>query len=382
MIRFAKEYQGSKFALAWLIASALAGCATAPPSAPPVAATPTAEVYPAAPAREQLPVQTSEPVELRADAPTQYVVKKGDTLWDIAGRFLSRPWHWPEIWNVNPSIKNPHRIYPGDVLSLYYVDGKPQLRLSERGGRKLTPQIRYESLAEEDYGIPIQAIQPFLIRPQVIAEEQLKEAAHVLDSQERRLIYGTDDRIYARGLRDDAIGTRYSVFRPGRELRDPLTRELLGYEAVHASDAEVIRSGEPATVVLVDAVREVLRGDRLLSLDPGSEGLYFVPHAPAPGVAGEIIGLFDALSQSALYQIAVINLGQRNGVEAGHVLAVSQAGRVVSDLHHKRTETPKIALPSEHSGVMMVFRSFEKVSYALIMESVRSMRVGDIVAAP
>ncbi|MGF1642685.1 MAG: LysM peptidoglycan-binding domain-containing protein [Thiotrichales bacterium] len=378
------EYQGSKYVLALALAIALGGCATAPPSetAIPAPAPSTASTYAAEPARERLPVQTTEPVELHPAAPTQYVVKKGDTLWDISGRFLKKPWHWPEIWHVNPSIKNPHRIYPGDVLSLYYVDGKPQLRLSERGGAKITPQIRYESLAEEDYGIPIQAMEPFLIRPQVVAEEQLKLAAHVLDSQERRLIYGTDDRIYARGLDNAAVGTRLSVFRPGRELRDPVTRELLGFEAVHASDAEIIREGEPATVVLTDAVREVLRGDRLLPLDPGVDGLYFVPHAPAPGISGEIIGLFDALSQSALYQVAVINLGQRNGIESGHVLGVSQAGRVVSDLHHKPDESRTIALPAEHSGVVMVFRSFEKVSYALIMESARSMRVGDLVAAP
>ncbi len=381
MTRVATESKG----LALLLACGIAGCATTPPapqSAPTVTpATADTVSYPAPEARPALPAQATAPVELRADAPERYVVKKGDTLWDIARRFLKKPWHWPEIWHVNPAIKNPHRIYPGDVLSIYYVDGKPRLGI-ERGGVKLSPEIRYESLAQEDYGVPIQAVRPFLIRPQIIAEEELKSAAHVLDSQDRRLIYGTGDRIYVHGLENAEVGARYSVFRPGRTLFDPVTHEPLGYEAVYASDAEIVRGGEPATVVLIDTVREVLRGDRMLPLDPGPTELYFTPHAPLPGIEGRVISLFDALSQSAQYQVVAINLGTRNGIEPGHVLAVNQAGRVVNDPYHGTNRPIQVELPAERSATLMVFRSFEKISYGLIMESERSVRVGDIVDAP
>jgi hypothetical protein len=374
--------------LGGLIAAILLGGCVGPGEIqhePPIAAarplyTPTPASAPDTPAEPPLSVG-----DLQPSAPQTYIVKKGDTLWDISKRFLKKPWYWPEIWYTNPDIKNPHLIYPGDVISLFYVNGEPRLGINLKhvpGSARLQPKIRTYPLDEQDVGIAIQSIRPFLIRPQVVAEETLENAPHILDSREARLIYGTDDEVYAHGLKNGYTGQRFSVFRPGKALHDPVSDELLGYEATHSSDAEIIREGEPTTLILQHAVREVLRGDRLLPLDPGPEGFYFIPHAPSPGTQGTIISLFNALSQVAQYQIAVVNLGQRNGMEPGHVMEVRQAGRTITDRFHKQNPDMQVTLPTEASGLMMIFRTFDKVSYGLIMESDHPMRIGDIVAAP
>jgi len=331
------------------------------------------------------PQRTIRSDDLQPSAPETYVVRKGDTLWGIAKRFLKNPWYWPEIWHSNPDIRNPHLIYPGDVISLYYVNGEPRLGINMQrvpGDTKLKPRIRTYPLEEKDVGIAIQAVKPFLIRPQVVSEEALEAAPHVLDSRDARLIYGSGDQVYVHGLDNGYPGQRFSVFRPGKPLVDPKTGERLGFEAIHASEAELIREGDPATIELQKTTREVLRGDRLLPLDPGPTGFYFIPHAPAPGLEGTIVSLFDALNQAAQYQIAVINLGQRDGIEPGHVLEIRQAGRTISDPFHKHRDDTMVSLPTESSGLMMVFRSFDKVSYGLIMESDHPIRTGDIVTAP
>ncbi len=319
-------------------------------------------------------------VEIRGDAPDRYVVKKGDTLWDISAMFLKKPWYWPEIWHVNPEIRNPHLIYPGDVLSIYYVDGQPRLGIN-RGDYKLSPSIRSRANVAEP--ISVAGLRPFLLRPQIIAEEQLKAAAHIVGSQDKHLIYGTGDKLYARGLENKTIGARYSIFRPGTTLYNPRNpREVLGYEVIYASNAEVIRSGEPSTVVLEKGVREVLRGDRLMPVEPNPADMQFFPHEPPAGTSIPVISLFDALSGIAQYQVAVIAAGTREGIEPGHVMAVNQAGTTIIDEHHTSDQTPKIDLPEERSGIMMIFRTFEKVSYGLVMEASRPIRLGDMAVNP
>ena len=330
--------------------------------------------------------QPQNSLEMVADAPDQYIVKKGDTLWDISARFLQDPWYWPEIWQVNPEIKNPHLIYPGDVISLYYVNGQPRLSINQPmvsgGNGRLSPRVRSTELTADNYGIPIDTIRPFLIRPQIVSEEQLKLAAHILDSDENRLIFGANDKVYVRNLEDKRLSTKYSVFRPGQKMLDPATNELLGFEAIYAGDAVVERDGEPATVRLIDTSREILRGDRLLPQDHGATGIHFWPHPANASTQGQIISIFDALSQVAQYQIIAINLGKRDAVEPGHVFAVQQKGRMIRDHYRRQDQSREVTLPNEKTGIAMVFRTFEKISYALIMKSTRTIRQGDLVTAP
>lgn len=328
---------------------------------------------------------------LRSDAPDRYVVKKGDTLWDISATFLNQPWYWPEIWHVNPEVVNPHLIYPGDVLSLYYVDGQPRIGIN-RGDYKLSPTIRSTSLANNE-PISIAGLRPFLIRPSVVTEEQLRGAAHVVGSIDDRMIFGINDDVYVHRLDDSNPGAKYSVFRPSKKLYSPRRpKEVLGYEAIYASDARVIEDGVPATVRLIDNRREVLIGDRVLPLDINPADLQFFPHAPPPSTDGTIISIFDALSGIAQYQVAVVDLGERDCIEPGHVLAVNKDGRDQKDKFHRRMRPDtniwnigngrNIKLPDEQSGVMLIFRSFEKVSYGLLMETIRPVRVGDTATAP
>lgn len=329
---------------------------------------------------------------LQSDAPDRYVVKKGDTLWDISATFLKQPWFWPEIWHVNPEVLNPHLIYPGDVLSLYYVDGQPRIGINRGNDAKLSPTIRSTSLANDE-PVSIAALRPFMIRPSVVTEEELRNAAHVVGSVDDRMIYGTGDSIYIHKLQDQTIGAKYSIYRPNKKLYSPRRpKEVLGYEAIYATDARVTKQGNPATVILENGKREVLNGDRVLPIDINPADLQFFPHAPPPHIEGTVISIFDALSGIAQYQVAVVDLGERDCIEPGHVIAINKAGRMENDeFHHRmRPDTDlwdignnrKIQLPDEQSGVMMIFRTFEKVSYGLIMDAHRAIKVGDSASNP
>lgn len=338
------------------------------------------------PRLEDLPVAPDQhDVEFRASAPEQYTVAPGDTLWDLSNRFLVQPWYWPEIWYLNPQIENPHLIYPGDVISIFYVGGKPYLTVADgpriAGAERLSPKIRSEEIEAGAYDIPINAIQQFIIRPRVVSEEILESAPYIVGSQAERLAYGSGDRVYVRGLDSDAQGS-FTVFRPGDAYYDPKTNELLGYEAILVSDGDIVRLGDPATFDLSQVKREALLGDRLLPVNFNDQDTKFVPHAPGAEINGYIISLFDAISMVGAFQVITLNLGDRDGIEKGHVLSVNQAGRVVRDPFEKPGSLVDVELPEENAGIAMVFRTFEKVSYALIMEAKRPIRVGDAVANP
>ncbi|WP_026289772.1 LysM peptidoglycan-binding domain-containing protein [Thioalkalivibrio sulfidiphilus] len=370
------------FATALIVALLAGGCASTEPAPAPA---PQPTPAPAPVATPAPPPPAPAPVQVREAAPERYVVQRGDTLWDIANTFLRDPWYWPEIWVVNPQIPNPHLIYPGDVITLYYIDGQPRLIVDGgprvRPTQRLSPQIRVEELPPS-LDVPIQSLHQFLVRPRVVTEEQLDQAAYVLASQDDRMIFGTNDRLYVRGLDADALeGSRYSMFRKGGALNDPVTGELLGFEAIPVGDAEVVRAGDPATVVISRSDREALIGDRLMPLDNSDQDFVFTPHAPPMDTDGKVISLFDAISQIARFQVAVINLGERNGIEQGHVLATYQSGRVIRDtIASERGE--EVTLPDERIGLMMVFRTFDKVSYALVMESTRPIQEGYSVRHP
>lgn len=340
-----------------------------------------------------VPKKQSVRIALRDDVPSQYIVKKGDTLWDIASLFLRDPWLWPEIWYFNPQIDNPHLIYPGDVLTLIYVDGQPQLRLSRDGTQilepqipaglqadKLSPRIRSESMDQAIPTIPISVIEPFLTKPRVISKKELEAAPYIISSLDQHLISAAGNTIYARNLEytDDV---RYNIFRPGRVFKDPKTDEILGYETTLVSEAKLIKTGDPATMLIMRSIRETLNGDRILPAEKGRVNYNFTPKPPTTDVEGQIIALIDAVSQTAQRQIVVINLGDRQGIEVGTVLAIDQQGALVRD-PYAGGGSRKVKLPDHRAGLLMVFRVFERVSYGLIVDSSRAIRLHDMIRNP
>ena len=363
-----------------ILALFVAGCASAPPPAPQTEPAPAA-----APAPTPAPAPK---VEIKPSAPQEYVVQKGDTLWDISTKFLKDPWYWPEIWHVNPQIANPHLIYPGDVITLFYIDGKPMLTVN--GGprveglqrEKLEPTIRTGPVDRGDETVPIQTIHQFIVHPRVVDRDTLENAPYILDSQDNRLVYGPNEKVYVRGIEPSQATRRYSVYRPGQELRDPQTGESLGWEAIHVGEARLLQTHDDgiASVDLEKTVREALRGDRLMPIEDTITHT-FIPRAPKERIEGEIISLFDAITQTGQNQVVVLNRGERDGLTKGHVLAVNQAGRTVRDGFAPRSQQT-VTLPGERVGILMVFRTFEKVSYGLIMETTRPIRVGDTVNNP
>ncbi len=323
----------------------------------------------------------ADQVVLKDGHPDRYVVVKGDTLWDISEAFLNSPWLWPEIWYVNPQIENPHLIYPGDIITLTYVDGKPQLRVQRgKGTFKLSPKVREERLDKAIPTIPLDAIQQFLTRPLVVDEEAMQSAAYVVSSAGEHLIVGAGDRIYARGLANDK-GDQFHIFRPGAPYTDPDTHEVLGHEALYLGDSQVENFGDPATLELKKTTREINIGDRLIPMSHEDVFAYFTPHSPDASVEGKIISVVDGVSQIGQYQIVVLNRGTREGVDVGTVFEIHQAGDVIRD-QVSTERNASVKLPDEKAGILMVFRTFDKVSFGLIMKATSALHVGDIVRTP
>lgn len=320
-------------------------------------------------------------VELNPEHPDTYVVVKGDTLWDISSMFLRKPWLWPEIWYVNPQIANPHLIYPGDILNLVYVEGKPQLRMT-RGHPtvKYEPHARVESLDRAIPTIPLDAIRPFLSRSIVVDADELDTAPYVVQGADEHVITGAGDRVYVRGI-DGKDETLFDVFQPGSAYIDPDTGEILGYEALYVGSGPIQQFGDPATLLLTETTREVRVGDRLRPAQKAEPFTHFIPHAPAENVEGHIISVIDGVTQIGQYNVVVLDLGTREGMEIGNVLKIYQTGQVVRDIvSGKRGDTVK--LPDEEAGLVMVFRTFDKVSLGLVMRATSALHINDIVKTP
>jgi hypothetical protein len=278
------------------------------------------------------------------------------------------------------------------VLTLVYVDGQPQIfvngaqrkdRQQDSGElpvKRLSPSIRSKALQASIPNIPGDAIRQFLSKPRVVTKEQLDNAPRIIASDEQRLILASGDRVYIRG-EIDKERVRFSVFRPGDELRDPASNDLLGYEAKYSGDVHISTYGDPASGNLTYSVREVLIGDRLLPEDKSKLENLFFPHVPEKDINAQIISLYDALFGVAQYQIVVINKGERDGMEVGHLLATFTQGATVYDRFDKRRSKP-IKLPDERSGLVMLFKTFDRVSYGLILESERIIRKHDFVHTP
>ncbi len=323
--------------------------------------------------------------KLRDTAPDRYVVEKGDTLWGIANRFLQDPWRWPEIWRLNQDqVANPQRIYPGNVIVLVRTQAPPQLVLVD-DTIKLSPQVRTESLAAEAIAsIPPGVIEPFLSQPLVIDETALEKAPRIVGAQENRVNLGTGGLAYVSGIGTTAE-LNWQIFRPGRPFVDPETNKTLGYEAVYLGTARVTRAGEPATLQIVSSKQEISQGDRLVPAGPAVINQY-VPHPPKATVSGRIISLYGGLvtSEGGKNSIVSINRGKRDGLEMGHVLAILRTGATIPDPEStlSRDRAVSIRLPDERYGMVFVFRVFDQVSYALVMDSSRPVTPGDIVRTP
>jgi len=377
-----------------------------------------AQKFPITPAQRDAANQVAQSgvalSDLRADAPQSYTVKVGDTLWAISGMFLKSPWRWPELWGMNlEEIKNPHLIYPGQTLFLDTSSGRAQLRLVKQSADgssglptiRVSPQTRVSGLSPDAlYTLKNHLIEPFLTEPIIVDEQGLSTSPRVVATQENRVLLTRGDRAYVRSsaggesLLDDPSKKQqaFRMFRNATPLKDPITQEVLGYEAQYIGKALLARSegtqtnatakGEvrsdivPATIDIVDAKEEIRVGDRLW---PEPEQTYqsYVPHAPSKPIDGRIVSIYgSAVANAAQNQVVTINLGLMDGIESGHVLAIMTDGaRVIDKTDANRAQ---IKLPDERNGLLMVFRTFERVSYALVLEITNGVRIGDHLVNP
>jgi len=316
---------------------------------------------------------------LRANHPDTYTVVRGDTLWDISGRFLRKPWRWPEIWHVNQQIANPHLIYPGDQLDLVYIDGRPQLRL-RRGPLKLSPTVRSTPWDGAIPTIPIDAIGPFLTRPYVLEQDALDSAPYVVSFGPDHIIGGAGQQLYARSI-DSSEQLKWEVVRPGGPYKDGDTGEILGYEAAFIGTSQLQRTGDPATLFINKTERESIIGDRLIPAGEERSSANFMPHAPSMPLEGNIISVFNGVSQIGQYNVVVIDRGLQDGVDPGTVLRVDRRGETIRDVVSTQPRET-VTLPDEQAGLLMVFRSFERVSFGLVLHATNVMHVGDKVRTP
>ena len=380
----------------------------------------------------------ADTLKLQDNAPDKYVVVKGDTLWDISGRFLKDPWRWPQIWKMNrEEIKNPHWIDPGDMIVLDRSGKEPRLSLvkgSKDGMEtvKLSPGVRATEIRNEAVpSIPIRVIHPFLSQPRVVAKGALDDAPFILGSNVERVVLGSGDDAFATGGKPGV--TRWNVLRPGKALKDPETGEVLGYEVEYLGDARTLVEGAPQKIRITQSVREILPKDKLVEAD-NSTPFEYVPHAPESKIRGRIISAYGSLSDSGRYQTVVINRGSRDGLEPGHVLSVFREGQAVtltrdekdrmtwvneksagvpnggawlyndvrclkenskvtydqvSDVRNAfrstclgNTSDRAVKLPDARSGLVMVYRVYDRVSYALIMDSDGPVYLLDTVKNP
>ena len=373
-----------------LITLGLNGCSSSKPAVQP---------EPTFQAEEEVMQEPTPEVEssvVTPDYPERYVVVKGDTLWDISKRFLKDPWLWPSVWHINPGIRNPHLIYPGDIIVMYMVNGKPYITLDGQAGMrpsgtptqklprdikpglkvvKLSPSSRISGIHKAIATIPMNAIRPFLDRPRVVTEDQLDDAPYIVSSYEEHLISGTGNRVYAQNVETPLAA--YNIVRPGKEYVDPESGDVLGYEAIYLADARLIKVGEdePTTLVITKALREVLNNDVLIPYEQRDQMFQFTPRSPQEEVKGQIMSVFNGVSQIGQHMVVVLNRGEEDGLAPGHVLAIMQKGAKVYD--SQAFIFSGVELPDERAGIMMVFKTYKNLSYALVMEASRAMHVND-----
>jgi len=367
-------------------------------------------------------------IALKEGHPDRHVVVKGDTLWWISARFLKDPWLWPKVWQLNRSqIKNPHLIYPGDVIVLDLSSGQPQLKLL-RQTITLEPGVVVEPLDQAAIStIPLNVITPFLSQPLIIEKDQLAESPRIIAGPDNRVVLSTGTRVYINEIEEDA-DLNWFIYRPGDSLIDPDSKEVLGVEATYLGDLRVKKFGKPATAEVVKAKEEIFVKDRLVP--SGDEVITnFTPRAPETQINGRLLKIYGGLAEAGPESIVSINRGSQDGVEVGHVLAISRYGRIIKDPEptkadkekaskaeasakpklkelnfdvssgedgktivnfekEKKESTPialepgYIKLPDERVGLMMVFRVFDRISYGLVMQANEPINTLDSIHNP
>jgi hypothetical protein len=316
--------------------------------------------------------------DLKPDHPESYEVQRGDTLWAIANRFLQDPWKWPEIWQANPKIDNPHLIYPGDILSLVYVDGKPRLVVSKKGPVKLSPKVRATTLDDAIPTIPLDDINAFWRNSRFVERDELIDAPYVLSGEEQHLIVGAGSKIYARGNVEDG-GTSYGIYREGEAYVDEESGELLGIHMLGIGEVKLVSLEEDvATLEVLTSTGEVRTADMLLPARAEALSSVFDPSAPASEVEGKIMDVEKGVKNIGPMDIVMINLGSREGVEPGNVMAIYKLGESVPDPQTREM----VKLPDVRSGLMMFFRVYEKMSFGLVLASSQALSVEDPVRMP
>ncbi|HEX3845262.1 MAG TPA: LysM peptidoglycan-binding domain-containing protein [Steroidobacteraceae bacterium] len=335
--------------------------------------------------------------QINPNAPLTYTVKRGDTLWGIASMYLRDPWNWPEVWYINPHIRNPHLIYPGDKLALAYdANGRPQVRLVEASALRLEPRLRSTPITSAIPTIPYSAISAFLERPTVLTQDEVRDAAHIIAFKNDHVIAGSGHVVYIRGL-GETEHARFSIVHVGDSVRDPDNGHVLGYVGIYTATALVSQPvTNPVRAVLIDTARETLVGDKVMSSDVQAPH-NLMPHAPATQVDGKIAwivgdtGISDLAGQ---FDIVVINRGSDAGLEPGNVLEVDQAGEVVHDTYGAHggvlqdlgamgsSLAPRVKLPDERAGTLLVFKTYPQLSFGLIVGASDTIAVGDIVHNP
>ena len=318
---------------------------------------------------------------IRADSPQSYAVRKGDTLWDISNTFLKSPWLWPEIWHANPQVHNPHLIFPGDVVSLVYIDGRPRLTVLSRGssGRtiKLSPKIRSLPVESAIPPIPLSAISAYLNHSRIFnADTEFEQVPYIFASQDGRTTSSAGEEVYGRGaFTQQGI---YEVYRKGMALKDPVTGEPLGIVGDEVASLRVKKlTGDVATLMIESAKREVKPGDRLIKEAPFSLQTTFTPRAPDAPVQGAIVANLNGSSRASKFDTVVINRGRRESLRQGDILAIYKTMEVTDAFTEER-----LTLPPERVGLLMVYRPFEKLSYGLVLSASEDIASGDTLKSP
>ncbi len=325
---------------------------------------------------------------LRPEHPIEYQVTKEDTLWTIASRFYTEPWQWQEIWYRQEGSADKQSIYPGDRVHLIYDEGNPKLKVMPGSATdtpyvRLSPSVRKTSLKSAIPVIPMSSIEQFIEPVRVESESVLEAAPYVAALDKDRVMANQGDTIYVRGL-EGVRKEGYGIYRPGDVYIDPETKEVLGYEVIYLGKAKLKRTGDPATLTLVESTREILLKDILLPIQDVHLQREFAPHAPETPLMASLISVYGGVSQIGQYNLVIINKGEQDAVEPGHVLGIYQSGSLVYDPYY--ADLPKgerkFKVPDEKAALMMVVRTFDRVSMGIVLKATKALHLLDIATNP